>query len=443
MTNRSALQDEGVAVDGASREPSGDDRRPPDGAAATHGPSASGPEPSRSGPTGHPPAGPTPSLAVTAAVLVTSSLTIMANATIAPSLPGLADAFADTPNIVALSALALSLPSLTIVLSAGLFGWLIDRVEPLRVLIAALALYAVAGVSGALAPSIEFLLGGRLLLGIGVAGTMTVATMLAGTLWQGAARERIMGWQFAATSGAGILILLGGGFLAELDWRAPFLVYLVALPVALFAAFALRGALPPRASGTDRVAPGAFPWRVFAGIGGLAGFTMAMFYLIPTSLPFRLREIGIDAPSAAGLAIAAVTLAGIPGSLAFGRIRARLGPETITALCFALVAAGFVVIAAAGSLALTVLGTFLVGLGLGPSFPNFTAWLMAAVPADARGRASGLFTVAVFGGQFLSPVVGGAVAARLGLGPTFDAFAALLALVAVLMFALGRRRRAR
>ena len=381
-----------------------------------------------------------PTSAVAAAVLLASSLTIMANATIAPSLPGLADAFADTPDIVALSALALSLPSLTVVLSAGVFGWLADRVNPRRVLLGAMLLYALAGASGALAPSIEFLLGGRLLLGVGVAGTMTVATMLAGSLWRGAARERIMGLQFAATSAAGILILLGGGFLAELDWRAPFLVYLVALPIAAFAGLALRGAVPPRAKASERPPPSAFPWRAFAGIGALACFVMAAFYLIPTSLPFRLREIDVDAPSSAGIAIAAVTLAGLPGSLWFGRLRARAGPETIMAACFATITAGFLVIAAAGSLGTTVLGTLLVGLGLGPTFPNLTSWLMASMPEEVRGRASGLFTVAVFGGQFLSPVIGAAIAARIGLAGTFGAFAAALALVAAGMFALGRRR---
>lgn len=381
-----------------------------------------------------------PSTLVTVAVLVVSSLTIMANATIAPSLPGLADHFGGTPEIVALSALALSLPSLSIVVSASAFGWLADRVDPLRVLLAALVLYALAGASGALAPSIGALLAGRLLLGVGVAGTMTVATMLAGSLWAGTARERFMGRQFAATSIAGVMILLGGGFLAELDWRAPFAVYLAALPVAAFAWVALRGAMPARGSGAGRPAPSAFPWRAFSGIGALALFTMMMFYLVPTSLPFHLGEIGIGAPSAAGIAIAAVTLAGIPGALAFGRIRARLAPLTIMAVSFALIGAGFAAIAAAGSLGATIVGTLLVGAGLGPAFPNLTSWLMASVAPDARGRVSGAFTVAVFGGQFLSPIVGSAVASRVGLAGTFWTFAAVLGVVAAGAFALGRRR---
>ena len=55
-------------------------------------------------------------------VLALASLTIMANATIAPSLPGLTAAFADVPNIATIAGLALSLPSLSIVATAALFG---------------------------------------------------------------------------------------------------------------------------------------------------------------------------------------------------------------------------------------------------------------------------------------------------------------------------------
>ena len=380
-----------------------------------------------------------PSPLVTGTVLAVSSLTILANATIAPALPGLSDAFADVPGIEGLAGLALSLPSLSIILSAALFGWLADRVDPLRVLLAAMLVYALAGASGALAPSIGTILVGRFALGFGVAGTMTIATLYASTLWSGPARARFMGWQFAATSLVGMFLLVGGGLLAERHWRAPFLIYLVALPIALLAWAALRGRLAGRDPDAPRPAPVAFPWPAFARIGGLACFTMLVFYLIPTRLPFLLEAIGVGGPSAAGVAIAAVTLAGIPGSFWFGALRARFGAAPIAAACFATVAAGFVLISFAGSLAGVIAGTLVVGAGLGPAIPNFLAWLMGAVPEGARGRASGLFTVAIFGGQFLSPIVSHAVSDRVGLARTFDVFAVALLVVALGTFVLGRR----
>ena len=385
------------------------------------------------------PVGSSPSGAVTVTVLAVSSLTILANATIAPALPGLSAAFADVPGIEGLAGLALSLPSLSIILSAALFGHLADRIDPLRVLLVSMVGYALAGASGALAPTIGTVLVGRFALGFGVAGTMTIATLLAATLWSGRARARFMGRQFAATSLVGMVLLVCAGLLAETSWRAPFLIYLVALPVALAAWIVLRGKVGARDPDGPTSAPVAFPWPAFARIGSLACFTMLAFYLVPTRLPFHLIAIGAGGPSAAGFAMAAVTLAGIPGALAFGRIRARLKPAPIAAACLVVVAAGFVAISFAQGLALVIAGALLVGLGLGPAIPNLMSWLVASVPDGARGRASGLFTMAIFAGQFLSPIVGHAVSDRVGLARTFDVFAAALLVVSVGLVALGRR----
>ena len=384
-------------------------------------------------------AGESPSGIVTFTVLAVSSLTILANATIAPALPGLSAAFADVPGIEALAGLALSLPSLSIILSAAAFGWLADRVDPLSVLLVSMVGYALAGASGALAPTIGTVLAGRFALGFGVAGTMTIATLLAATLWSGPARARFMGRQFAATSLVGMVLLVCAGLVAETSWRAPFLIYLVALPVALLAWIVLRGRLDVPAPDAPGPPPAAFPWSAFALIGALACFTMLAFYLVPTRLPFHLLEIGAGGPSAAGVAMAAVTLAGIPGSLAFGRIRARLEPAPIAATCLVVMAAGFVAISFAQGLPLVIAGTLLIGLGLGPSIPNLMSWLVSSVPDGARGRASGLFTMAIFAGQFLSPIVGNAVSDRVGLARTFDVFAGALFVVAVALSVAGRR----
>ena len=57
----------------------------------------------------------------------------------------------------------------------------------------------------------------------------------------------------------------------------------------------------------------------------------------------------------------------------------------------------------------------LAGGTLGPMFPNFIAFFMSLVPPQMRGRAGGLFTIAVFGGQFLSPLISAPLIAIFGL----------------------------
>ncbi|MEM8787198.1 MAG: MFS transporter [Pseudomonadota bacterium] len=194
----------------------------------------------------------TPGLRVTATLLLVSSLTVLANATIAAALPGLARAFAEVPGIETLAGLVLSLPSLAVVLTAALFGLAADRVDRRHLLCLSLLAYALGGASGLAAQTMPQILAGRLLLGVGVAGTLTVATQMAADLWHGADRARFMGWQGAAISAAGIASVAGGGALAELGWRAPFALYLVALPVAVLALAVLPGPAGRRCARTRR-----------------------------------------------------------------------------------------------------------------------------------------------------------------------------------------------
>jgi predicted MFS family arabinose efflux permease len=96
----------------------------------------------------------TPTRAVTWAVLGLASMTIMANATVASSLPGLRAHYADIPHIETLAGLIVTLPSLAIVLSAGLMGVLIDRWDRQKLLLLTAALYAIGGTSGLWAESL-------------------------------------------------------------------------------------------------------------------------------------------------------------------------------------------------------------------------------------------------------------------------------------------------
>ena len=272
-------------------------------------------------------------------VLLVSSLTIMANATIAPSLPGLAAAFADVPNIETLSGLVLSLPSLAIIVTAALFGIMADRMNRRYLLAFAMGIYAIGGASGFIASTMTELLVGRVMLGVGVAGTMTISTMLAADLWTGNARVKFMGRQAAAISAGGIVFLLLGGFLAEVSWRGPFLIFLLAIPFAILA----WSILPEqhRRSTEQSTAAHRVPldWMVIAPIGALAFFTMMTFYIIPTRIPFLMADIGLTSPSASGFAIAAVTATSIVSALSFPILRKRMSPLFLFGISYLLMGA--------------------------------------------------------------------------------------------------------
>jgi MFS family permease len=369
-----------------------------------------------------------------------SAMTIMANATIAPSLPDMRSHYADVPGIETLAGLILTLPSLAIVLSAGLMGWLADKVDRQWLLGGSGLLYALGGTSGLWVDSLPALLAGRVVLGVGVAGTMILATTWAADLWQGPARERFLGRQGASMSAGGIVVIVLGGALATLGWRGAFATYLLVLPVTLLALWTLA---PHARARVDRPAvvdvAGTMPWRAFAFVGPLAFLFMLAFYVMPTRGPFLLEGIGVTNPFVKGLMLAGMTLFSIPGALGYGRLRQALSPMAIFAASWLLMGAGLGIVAAASSPALAIAGIAVLGLGMGPSLPNYTTYWMGAVPPALRGRASGLLTTAFFAGQFASPLATAPLVAAAGLHGAFGWLAGAMAILGVALAVVARR----
>lgn len=384
---------------------------------------------------------PHPGRAVTLAVLGLSSMTIMANATVASSLPGLRAHYADVPHIDTLAGLVVTLPSLAIVLSAGLMGVLIDRWDRQKLLLLTAALYCIGGTSGLWAESIWALLLGRLALGLGVAGTMNLGMTWASDLWQGPARARFLGRQGAAISVAGIVFMLLGGALASLHWRGAFAVYALILPIAALAWLVLGPQARAMAAGRERpqasrASAERFPWAAYAFIAPLAFLFQVAFYVTPTRLPFHLEALGTTSPLVVGALMAALVTVSAPVSLMYGRIRARFSAMVIFAMSFFLIGAGFLAHALATDWQGVLLGSLIGGLGMGISMPNYTTWFMARVPASMRGRASGLLTTAFFLGQFASPLASAPLVATFGLAGTFAAVGIGLVVLGLGLWAL-------
>jgi MFS family permease len=387
---------------------------------------------------------PAPGRLVTVGVLLLAATTIMANATIAPSLPSLRAHYDDVPGIETLAGLIITLPSLAVVLTAGLMGWLADRFDRQHLLLASGLLYALGGTSGLWVDGLPALLVGRMLLGVGVAGMMVLGTTWAGDLWVGPARARFLGQQGAMMSAGGIVVVIVGGALASLGWRGAFATYVLVLPITFLALFALapynRRQAKSKAAGL--LVEGTIPWRAFAFVGSLAFFFMVIVYMMPTRLPFLLAERGVSNPLLVGIVMSTATFFSLPGALLYGRLRQRLSVMAVFALSWGLTGSGMLIVALAPTVPVMVGGVAVIGLGIGPSLPNYTSHWLAVVPPGLRGRAAGLMTTAFFAGQFASPLVSAPLVAAFGLSGSFEALAVMqLVLAGFLGFASLRAGR--
>lgn len=368
-------------------------------------------------------------------LLFASSLTIMSGAALAAALPALQDHFSGVANVELLSRLVLTLPALFIVLTSPLAGVIVDRWGRKRLLLFATALFVVGGSSGFFVETLSGILIGRAVLGVAVAGVMTASTTLIADYFSGESRNRMMGMQAAWMGLGGMVYVAAGGLLSDLNWRAPFLIYISAVIVIPFMIAAIHEprAAPNHHSGEDNSPTGRLPLGIAAAAYGLTFASLLAFFLIPVQLAFHLRDLLGASATESGLAIAFANLANGIIAVAYQRIKRRLSYESIFVVGFALMGAGFAMIYAAATYSEVLLAMALCGTGTGLILPNAAVWLVTSMPASVRGRAIGGLTTSFFLGQFFSPLASQPVNERFGLDAAFG-FAGLAMVLIALVF---------
>ncbi len=340
---------------------------------------------------------------VKATILLVSSLTIMSMITISASLPDMTNAFSYLPNASGLVKLVLSFPGLFIAFSAIIAGLIIDKFGRLKLLGIALILYAVGGSSGYWLDNIYLILTGRAILGISVGISMTIVTTLVADYYQGKARQKFAGIQIAVMSIGGIIFITLGGFLADINWRVPFLLYFFSILILPFTYLYLK---EPKKEVEVKVenhtvkSPNII-WFVFINVM----LMWVIFFIIPVQVPFYLKSIGIEKNSLIGIAIASATFFSAVSAFSYSKLKDRFNFQQVFSLGYFLMALGFVCIAMSSSYILVLIGIFLVGLGMGFLIPNANIWVMQLAPLEIRGREIGRLTTFWFMGQFLSPIL--------------------------------------
>lgn len=375
------------------------------------------------------------------ALLMAATLNIMTNATVSPALPGLAAEFAGTAGVDIVVPLLVSAPSLTIALSAPFCGWAVDRVGRRRLLLVGVMLFAAIGTAGAILPGLGAILASRFLLGLPMALIMTAQTALVGDYYAGETRSRLSSYQIAAINWGGFVFITAASTLAAVSPRLPFAVYL--LPLA-FLPFMWRALVDP--PGIGRRAEGPRPadgagrgWIAVLAVAALLQVaTSALFFLMPTQIPFYAVASGLDAPSTTGIVLGALMLAGGVGALVTTRLRTAIGRSAAIGLGFALMAAGFALMTALDTAAGLTLPGAMIGFGFGVVGPHLITLALDATPAARRGAAAGTITTSMYLGRFLSPLGSGPMILAHGFAATYLATAAALAALATLVPLAGQ-----
>jgi MFS family permease len=159
----------------------------------------------------------------------------------------------------------------------------------------------------------------------------------------------------------------------------------------------------------------------------LAGTTTINFFtfLTGTGLLVLFATITLGLSSGAiGVALGVGAMGSLLGALIAGRVVQRLGVGPVVAVGAVLFPAPFALYALAGGPPALRAGTlgaaeFLIGIGVMLFDVNQNAVLTAAVPDALRSRVTGVYSSINYGVRPLAAVIGGLLAAHIGLRATF------------------------
>src|SRR3954451_13822744 len=194
-------------------------------------------------------------------LLLSSCLAVLGAVLLAPVLPAIQDAFESTPGVEALAPVVLTAPALVIGLTAPFAGRIVDRLGRKRLLVGALVVYAVVGTAPLWLPSLQLIVLSRVLVGLTEAAIMTCCTTLLADYFHGSKRDKYFSLQAVFTTIAATVFFGIGGALGAQNWRTPFWLYAVSLPLAVAAArLVWQPARRAQASArTEKLVP--LPWR--------------------------------------------------------------------------------------------------------------------------------------------------------------------------------------
>ncbi|AOI60117.1 MFS transporter [Burkholderia diffusa] len=343
-------------------------------------------------------------------------------------------------------------------------GLLADLYGRRRIFMAGTAVFTVASLLCALAPSVSVLIGARALAGVGAALLLPASLAIVRVVWRDPVeRGRALGiW--AACNGVAMAIgpTLGGVLIRHFGWRSIFLVVvplsiaamLLAIPAVpessdphgrhfdagaqvagalalgtlAYAAIVFRDA-PVASAVASGIAIASFiafvaierrhgeaalvPLDIFGigpfrgAIAATTGMTFGMYGVL-FLLPLTWQSIGRLDSTGAGLALLPMALVFVAVSPCSGPLSERVGTRATTAGGVAVIASGLAAIgasAASPGLLGAEIGLALTGLGMGIATGPLMTVAVGAVDAARSGTASALVNVARMAGATLGIAV--------------------------------------
>jgi MFS transporter, DHA1 family, inner membrane transport protein len=325
--------------------------------------------------------------------------------------PLLEDIASDLGTSLERAGLSVSVYGLAVAIVAPSAGVVADRIGRRATILLGLAIFAVAGVLCAVAPTLGVLIGGRALCGVGAGLFLPAAYTWVGDEVPYEIRAQVMGRVIAGWAAALVLGVPLGGLIGQVaGWRESLAA--MALLALAAAAFAVR--MIPAGSGAARRTGARSGFADTLRVPGVSRLLtvnlldMLAFYGIYTYLGTFIRdEFDVRSGAASGL----ILLYGVGVALTTfnGRVLDRIGKERALTITLVTLSAILVVLPATGG-SVVLLGAVLLIFGTQQSaFLTSMATVMTERSQEARGTAVALMSCTSYIGVTLGAAIMGPI----------------------------------
>ena len=360
---------------------------------------------------------------ITFTILSISLLTVLAGAAVAPALGAIQQHFSDQPMLYV--KLIVSIPSLFIILVNLLFPKVCKYLRTRTIALIGLALYVVCGVGAFLVDEIHALLVVRAVFGVSVGLMMPLSTGLLAYYFPPEKIAKLMGLSSGMNQFGGVVSTFLAGYLSTVQWNYAFFVYALGLIVIVLVLLYLPNEkLNPGQAyrhEVNMVEPGNSEdeakqlarsegllymiRRFHPSVVGML-FNMGLFFVFATN--FAIIERDMFQELTVTLLMVLTDVMAFAAGIMFGRLMG-IFPVQMKYIAPVLYFVAFGLLAFGGCRAATVVGIVLIGFANGLEIPYINTIGSIKGGKDSVTTVMPLISAALYLGQFISPVIVGAL----------------------------------
>ncbi|MDL2306489.1 MFS transporter [Desulfovibrio sp. OttesenSCG-928-C06] len=370
------------------------------------------------------------------AVTVTSMIAIGVSS-VAPSLPLLGRHFGTDEVTTALLITSFTLPGLLFLPLAGFFA---DRYGRKAVLLPSLIIFGLSGTACAFTSSFETMLALRAVQGISAAPFGMLGATLIGDTFNGPKLGRMMGVNGSVLNVTLALSPAIGGFLANIHWKAIFILPLIALAAAVFS---FRQPLQkpenkPPLKGYFQSVLGLLRNRKVLALLGLGFFNLFITYgPILTCFSLLADSKHQASPAHIGYILGSLSISAAITAPWAGKMLSRTSPHKLLVAGQSCIAVGLAIIPFVGILWLHLVPILLFGAGIGLCSTTVVSTMVAQAPTEQRASLMSAYGMSLCLAQTAAPLICGAITKWFGVDYAFFS----MAVAAAIMVALSRNIR--